>query len=424
VTYGVERHPTPVRIGLVVAVATLAMTVSYVDRQAMAALGPTVKRALFLDNTEWGALTSAFSLAYLVGAPVSGVLVDRIGARRGLMYAVLAWSAVAALHSLAAGFATLFLLRVTLGFAEAPSFPSAARCVTALAPARSRPLALGFLFTGSSIGAALAGPAAIWLEARWGFRAAFLFIALVGLLYVPTFWAVTRRPDVRERIERREPQQARPDLWAVLREPAVLRACVLVLASAPVIMLVINWLPQMLESDLHVPQRAQARYVWIPPLSFDLGAVAFGALGSLRDARRIARGERGHAGKGDLVAVAALLQALGAFASRTHDAAVAVGFCSAAMAGGGALYAVLTADMLSRVELARAGAAGGLTAAAQSLAHIIAAPLVGAALDRTHSYRVVLVVLSSLGLPGALIWMAWPQRSSAERDRRASSAKR
>ena len=400
-------------MALVVLVATLAMTVSYIDRQAMAALGPTVKRALFLDHTEWGALTSAFSLAYLIGAPLSGVLADRIGARRGLATAVMVWSAVAALHSLAAGFATLFALRVALGFAEAPSFPSAARCVTALVPARSRSVALGFLFTGSSIGAAIAGPSAIWLEARWGFRAAFLFIAAMGLLYVPAFIAVTRHPSVLERIEQREPHRPRGELLRLLREPAVQRACVLVLASAPMIMLVINWLPQMLDSDLHVPQRSQARYVWIPPLCFDLGAVAFGALGSLRDGRRIARGEDGHARKADLVAVAALLQALGAFASRTHDAAVAVGFCSAAMAGGGALYALLTADMLSRVGLARAGAAGGLTAAAQSLAHIVAAPIVGAVLDRTHSYRVVLVVLATLGLPGAAIWMAWPMRRSA-----------
>jgi len=414
-----------------VVISTLAMTVSYVDRQAMAALGPTVKRALLLTHTQWGALTSAFSLAYLIGAPLSGRLVDRIGARRGLAFAVLIWSAVAAMHSVALGFATLFALRIALGFAEAPSFPSAARCVTGLVSARSRSAALGLLFTGSSIGAAVAGPAAIWLEMRWGFRVAFLFIAAVGALYVPAFWGATRHPSVLERVELRESRAVAPEdaptLLGLLRDPAVQRACVLVLASAPVLMLVINWLPQMLESDLHVPQRAQARYVWIPPLCFDLGAVGFGALGSWRDARRLARGETGHAKKSDLIAVAALLQACGALVSRTHDPAIAVGFCSAAMAGGGALYAVLTADMLARVGLGSSGAAGGMTAAAQSLAHIVAAPIVGVVLDRTHDYRPLLVVLSVLAVPGAIAWMAWPMPdylSSEERARRASSAKR
>src|SRR4051794_22901657 len=91
-------NPTPTHLWPVVAVSTLAMTVSYVDRQAMAALGPTVKRALTLGHEQWGYLTSAFSIAYLIGAPLAGMLVDRIGARRGLAIAVLVWSAVAGLH--------------------------------------------------------------------------------------------------------------------------------------------------------------------------------------------------------------------------------------------------------------------------------------------------------------------------------------
>ena len=50
------------RVRAVVAVSTLAMTVSYVDRQSMAALGPTVTEQLHLSHTQWGALTSAFSI--------------------------------------------------------------------------------------------------------------------------------------------------------------------------------------------------------------------------------------------------------------------------------------------------------------------------------------------------------------------------
>lgn len=385
------------------AVTTLAMTVSYVDRQTMAALGPTVKAALTLDQTEWGALTSAFSIAYLLGAPLAGMLVDRVGARIGLAAAVLVWSAVAGLHALAPAFGALFVLRILLGLAESPTYPAAARCVGAVVPERSRSAALAWLFTGSSIGAAVAGPAAIALEARThSFRAAFVAIALVGALYAPIFLRVTAHPSVREIVERREAASRKTplaDLRALLAEPAVRRACLLVIASAPAIMLVLNWGPQLLDTQLGVPQRAQAKYVWAPPLAFDAGAVLFGWLASRRDRR--------NAGVRDLVIVSALLEACLLFVARTHRPVVGMALCSVSMAGGGALYALAAADLFRRIGLARAGASGGVAAAAQSLAYIVAAPLVGLALDRTHGYGGVCIALGLFVLPGAIAFAAW-----------------
>src|SRR5947209_15633294 len=62
--------------------ATFTMSVSYVDRQTLAALAPTVTRELHVDETHYGWLLSAFSIAYLVGAPLAGRLVDFAGARQ------------------------------------------------------------------------------------------------------------------------------------------------------------------------------------------------------------------------------------------------------------------------------------------------------------------------------------------------------
>jgi ACS family hexuronate transporter-like MFS transporter len=403
--------PTETRLWAVVAVSTLAMTVSYVDRQAMAALGPTVKRALSLGHEQWGYLTSAFSIAYLLGAPLAGMMVDRVGARRGLAVAVLVWSAVAGLHALVPTFAVLFLLRILLGIAESPTYPSAARCVGAVAPERSRSAALAWLFTGSSVGAAVAGPAAIALEARYdSFRVAFLGIALVGVLYAPLFWTVTGHPDVKGLVERREERKsdAHPlrDFVDLLKEPAVQRAMILVIASAPAIMLVLNWGPQLLETQLGVPQRHQARFVWAPPLAFDAGAVLFGLLAS--------RSDRTGRSIAPLVLFAALLEGTLAFAAWTHDPIVGIALCGASMAGGGALYALAAADLFKRIGLRRAGASGGMAAAAQSLAHIVAAPIVGKVLDRTHTYHDVLLVLGAMAVPGALAFVLWPLKTPTE----------
>src|SRR6188768_1056594 len=84
----------------VAACATLGMSVSYIDRQTLAAIAPSVTKALAIDNTQYGWLLSAFSMAYLAFAPIAGVVVDRLGARRAFAAAVVVWSVVAAAHGL------------------------------------------------------------------------------------------------------------------------------------------------------------------------------------------------------------------------------------------------------------------------------------------------------------------------------------
>src|SRR5262245_50375885 len=99
------------------------MAVSYLDRQAIAMLAPTITAELRIDEEAYGWLASAFSIAYLVSAPLAGRLLERVGVRRGLLGAVVLWTIVSALHSIVPGFALLFAMRLLLGVTEAPSFP-------------------------------------------------------------------------------------------------------------------------------------------------------------------------------------------------------------------------------------------------------------------------------------------------------------
>src|SRR4051794_5081374 len=170
------------------------MSVSYIDRQTLAAIAPSVRSALDLSHTEYGWLISAFSLAYLVGAPTAGVIVDRFGARRGFAVAVVVWSIVAGAHALVTSFAMLFALRILLGAAEAPSFPAAAQAIRRSLPKTYRSAAYGLLFTGSSVGAMIAAPLALSLEGSFGFRAAFVGTAVIGTAWIP-FWLVMTRAD-------------------------------------------------------------------------------------------------------------------------------------------------------------------------------------------------------------------------------------
>ncbi len=412
----------------VAVVATLAMSVSYIDRQTLAAIAPTVRASLSLDAEQYGWLTSAFSMAYLVGAPIAGALVDRLGARRGLTAAVLVWSVVSGLHALTTSFAMLFALRIALGAAEAPSFPAAAQTIRRVLPRGDRSSGFGLLFTGSSIGSMIAVPLAIKLNTVWGWRAAFVGTAIAGLSWLPLWLVVTHRADVRARLGApvvepvAEPvahadaaRAPAPSAMALIASAPVLRAILLVVLAAPSIMFVLLWYPQYMVEARGVTQAGLARYLWLPPLFFDLGAVAFGYLASRRD-RASPGAPLTH---WPLMLAAALLASTLVLVPHARSAWGAVLLASSSLAGGGAIFALTTGDLLARVSPARASMAGGLTASAQSLAYIVANPIIGRIIRKTGSYDRIVIALGALVLPGVILWCLWPMgdASRAQRSR-------
>jgi ACS family hexuronate transporter-like MFS transporter len=388
-------------------VATLGMSVSYVDRQTLAAIAPSVTKALAIDDTHYGWLVSAFSFSYLVGAPLAGVVVDKLGSRRGFALAVFVWSIIAALHGLATSFFSLFVLRVLLGSAEAPSFPSAAQAVRRALPGARRPLAFGILFTGSSLGSIVAAKLAVGLNAQYGFRGAFALVAAIGLGWLP-LWLFASRGFGLDRGA--QLVAATPDerWWHVVKLPPVQRAVVAVIGSAPGMMFVLNWVSKYLVDGWQMPQNAIGNYLVAAPLLFDLGAVGFGAIAS-------ARGEQGPGARThrDLFVLAMILQASLALAPLAPTPGWGIFLCAASACGGGGIYSLVTSDMLARVPVERASAAGGMTAAAQSLAHIVIAPLVGWTIHTTHSYTTGLIGLGLMVPPTMIAFLLWPR---VERD--------
>ncbi len=399
------------RAWLVAAVATLAMSVSYVDRQVVSAIATSVRRALDIDAEHFGYLAGAFSLAYLVAAPLAGAVVDRVGARRGLVVAILAWSAVSAAHAFVPSFAALIVLRIILGTTEAPSFPAAAQSVRRALPPGDRSAAFGLLFTGSSLGAAVAAPLAIWLDVHFGWRTAFLVASVVGLAWLPLWLLVTRAPAVRAVLAQPDaglsmaPARPRVSPVALFLDRAVLRALVLVVASAAGLMFLFVWMPQYLELGRGIAKPDVARYVWLPPVMADAGMVGFGVLASRLDRRSSA--QRSHVG---LVLAAATMEATMVLVPQAHAVWPAVIVLGVSAAGGGGLYTLLTADMMARIDPSRVSMAGGLTAAAQSLVYVVMNPVVGRWIDRTHSFDGPLVALGAVALPGAVLWALIPTR--------------
>lgn len=388
-----------------VALATLLMAVSYLDRQVFAILAPTLTRELGIDDATYGWLAATFSAAYLVAPPFAGALLDRTGVRLGLPLAVVAWSIVAALHAGVSGVAMLFALRFALGLAESPSFPGAARVVREVVAPESRSRAFGVLFTGSSLGAIIAPRLATAMFSSFGWRFTFVGTALVGLLWIPAFTLAARRSPVREVLDaaRTGVQSERGGGFreAIAMRP-VWRSTAIIVATAPVAAFSLLWGAKMLVGRFGIAQKDVGSYLWLPPLVFDIGAIAFGDLASRLRARS-------RAWVALPFGIAALLSVAVALVATTHDPWMAVIFVGVAMAGVGGVFAIQTAVLLERMPPALASVAAGINAGAQSLAYIVASAIVGRVVTRTGGYDAALIGLGVWAIPGAVVWLVWPR---------------
>src|SRR5262249_49956209 len=149
--------------------------INYIDRQTLNVLAPSLKAEYYWTNSDFALIVIAFRLSYAIVQLVGGRLVDILGTRRGLGLAVVWYSVMAMLTSLAGGLRSFCACRFLLGAGEAANWPGATKAVSEWFPARERGLAVALFDSGSAIGGAVAPALVVWLFHTFGsWRPAFL----------------------------------------------------------------------------------------------------------------------------------------------------------------------------------------------------------------------------------------------------------
>ena len=181
-------------------ILSVAIAISYLDRQALSIAIAAIQKEIPLSNTDFSRLQIAFLAAYGVMYAGGGALIDRLGTRRGFLVIMIAWSLACAAHGLATGLRTLALSRFLLGAGEGGGFPAATKAVAEWFPARERSTAMGIINAGTAVGAVVAPPliAAIVLYADW--RWAFITCGAAGLLWTVWWWASYQVPGDHRRL--------------------------------------------------------------------------------------------------------------------------------------------------------------------------------------------------------------------------------
>lgn len=245
----------------------LVSTISYIDRNTLALLAPTILRDAHLSNEQYGFIISAFSIAYMLGNPLWGYILDRIGVRVGMTAAVSLWTLASVSHVFAVGLQSFAAARAVLGFGEGATFPGSLRTVVETLPPEQRSRGIAVSYSGGSLGAVITPLIITPIAAMWGWRGAFWATGGVGLAWL-LLWAVVSKNigGVRAEVLDR-PKLNNPRVWAFIAAYAMgAFPSGFVLYQASIYLTAV-----FAKSQVQI-----GKVLWIPPLGWEIGYFFWG----------------------------------------------------------------------------------------------------------------------------------------------------
>ena len=173
---------------------------NYLDRWVASAAAPLIQKEFHIDDAQVGLLGTAFLLVYAVAALPFGYWGDR-GVRRTVIgVGVTIWSLATLFSGLAANYVQLFLSRGAVGIGEASYYPAGTSLVSDYFPKEQRGRVMSIWGAGSAVGIAVGFAGGGFVADHFGWRSAFYFAAVPGLLFA--FLAFSLREPLRGSMEK------------------------------------------------------------------------------------------------------------------------------------------------------------------------------------------------------------------------------
>ena len=378
--------------------------ISYIDRNTLALLAPTILADTHLTAEQYGYVISAFSIAYMLANPLWGRWLDRFGVRNGMLIAVSFWSLASAAHALVSSFAGFAVARAALGFGEGATFPGGLRTVVQTLPAHLRARGVAIAYSGGSLGAVLTPLIVTPIFVAFGWRAAFLFTGFAGALWLADWLVLSQRSELRT--SREAAASAGPIPWHDARLWSFM--VVYALGCLP-IAFVLYQAPLYLARGLGRTQASIGAVLWIPPLGWECGYFIWGWI-----ADRLCQGRQDPMPQYRLITLAALVLSLPlALGPRLgFGGLLALLFWTMFVAGG---YLIVSVHYATHIfTTAQAGLIAGLGAGAWSAFVAVAMPWFGRLADGGRWPQAFLTA-TAIPLAGFAFWF-WvnrPRRAAA-----------
>ncbi|WP_246833522.1 MFS transporter [Williamsia sp. 1138] len=172
---------------VILALALGAFGIGTTEFVAMGLL-PSIAQSLGTTEPTAGHVISAYALGVVVGAPLIAALTARMSRRTLLIALMIAFTVGNAATVFAQSYGMLMFARFIAGLPHGAYFGVASLVAAYLAGPSSRAKAVGQVMLGLSVANVVGVPAATWLGSTLGWRAAFVVVAVIGLLTIAALW--------------------------------------------------------------------------------------------------------------------------------------------------------------------------------------------------------------------------------------------
>lgn len=326
---------------LIIGLVFFITVINYIDRMTISVLAPIITKDLGLSNTEFGAISVWFLVAYTLSQGISGKVFDKFGTKLGFVISVVVWSVAAMLHAFATGITSLSAFRFLLGVGEAGNFPGAAKVAAEWFPQKDRALAQGIFNSGVALGSIVAPPLIVWLQLMYGWKTTFIATGALGFIWL-AFWMIFYYPrkehkwltaPENEYIEGDEIQELAntksmtyTDLLKYKETWSIVLSRFLV---DPVWWLYIVWLPKYLFDARGFDLKQIGLFAWFPYVAAGLGSLFGGWLAKYL----IGKGWSVNKARKTIIGLSCLLMPAGIVAAYTSDSMIALAMISLVLFG-------------------------------------------------------------------------------------------
>jgi MFS family permease len=156
---------------------------NYMDRWVASSAGPLIEKDLHISDALFGLLGTAFLLVYALAALPFGYWGDRGSRRTVIGVGVAIWSVATLFTGFARTYFQLFLSRAVVGIGEASYYPAGTSMLSDYFPKEQRGRVMSVWGAGSTVGIAIGFAGGGYIAEKLGWRAAFFFAAVPGLLF-------------------------------------------------------------------------------------------------------------------------------------------------------------------------------------------------------------------------------------------------
>jgi MFS family permease len=383
---------TSARRWAIIGLLCLGMMMAYFDRVNLSvALALPEFRSFFqLNDTDRGALNSAFFWSYTALQIPAGWLVDRCGVKIPYALGFFFWSILSALTALASGVSQLFGLRVLLGAGESIVTPAGMRWIRFNCSEHQRGLAVGLYLAAAKVGPAIGAPLATWLTLMHGWRLMFVILGLGGLIWVVP-WLLIVRNDDRQRERATTLTSTRPvvSFVRVLRSPVIWGTVVGTFCYQYFLYYCMTWMPAYFVEQRGLNFKDMGVYT----MASFMGMAAVATLGGWVADRFIQQGSDPVRVRKAFTIAGFLVASTEIFGALSNSQSVALFFAVFSLSGLGLTTANYWALTQTLMPGAAVGRIVGLQNCAGSLPGVVAPLLTGWLVHSTGNYNAPMLAI-------------------------------